>query len=146
MAFCSGCGTELAPGSATCSKCGKAQPSGIGGGAAAAPAVSTSSGLAENVAGAISYLFIPAIIFLALEPYNRNRTIRFHAFQGLFLGLASIVVHIILGMVPFIGWALLPFVSLAFLILAIIGALKAYQNSRFNIPVISEQAEKMANQ
>ena len=146
MAFCSGCGTELAPGSATCSKCGKAQPTGTGGGAAAAPAVSANTGLADNLAGALSYLFIPAIIFLVVEPYNRNRTVRFHAFQGLFLGLASVVVHIVLGMVPFIGWALLPFVSLAFLIIAIVGAIKAYQNSRLNLPIISEQAEKMANQ
>ena len=54
--------------------------------------------------------------------------------------------HMVLGMIPFFGWALLPFVSLAFLILAIIGAVKAYQNQRFNIPIIAPQAEKMANQ
>jgi uncharacterized membrane protein len=81
-----------------------------------------------------------------LEPYNRNRTIRFHAFQGIGLALASILVHIVLGMIPLIGWAFLPFVSLFFLIVAIIGAVKAYQNGRLNIPIISPQAEKMANQ
>ena len=144
MAFCSGCGTEIVDNAVACPKCGRAV--GTGGGVAAAPATSTSGGLDENIAGALSYFFIPAIIFLVIEPYNRNRTIRFHAFQGLGLALASFVVHIVLSMIPFIGWALLPFVSLAFLIVAIIGAVKAYQRGRFNIPIIAPQAEKMANQ
>ena len=144
MAFCSGCGAEIAENSVACPKCGKAV--GVGAGTGAAPATVTSAGLDENIAGALSYFFIPAIIFLVIEPYNRNRTIRFHAFQGLGLALASLIVHIVLGMIPFIGWALLPFVSLAFLIVAIIGAIKAYQRGRLNIPIISAQAEKMANQ
>jgi uncharacterized membrane protein len=146
MAFCSACGAELAEGAVACSKCGRAVS--VGGGTAAAPYATstTNSGLADNIAGALSYFFIPAILFLVLEPYNRNRTIRFHAFQGIGLALASILVHIVLGMIPLIGWAFLPFVSLFFLIIAIIGAVKAYQNGRLNIPIISPQAEKMANQ
>ena len=145
MAYCSACGAEMADGSVACAKCGRAVN--VGGGAAAAPATATaSSGLADNIAGALSYFFIPAILFLVLEPYNRNRTIRFHAFQGIGLALASILVHIVLGLIPLIGWAFLPFVSLAFLIIAIIGAVKAYQNGRLNIPIISQQAETMANQ
>src|SRR4051812_589844 len=98
MAYCSGCGTEIADNSVACPKCGKAVSTGAGVGAA--PAATTSAGLDENIAGALSYFFIPAIIFLIIEPYNRNRTIRFHAFQGLGLALASIVVHIVLGMIP----------------------------------------------
>jgi uncharacterized membrane protein len=134
----------MVEGAPVCAKCGRAV--GIGAGAAGPAATSVNAGLSENIAGALSYFFIPAIIFLCIEPYNKNRTIRFHAFQGLGLAIASFVMHLVLGMIPFFGWALLPFVSLAFLILAIIGAVKAYQNQRFNIPIIAPQAEKMANQ
>ena len=38
--------------------------------------------LAENIAGALAYLtFIPAIAFLVLDPYNKNRFARFHSVQ-----------------------------------------------------------------
>jgi uncharacterized membrane protein len=109
-----------------------------------APAQS-SGGLAPNLAGALSYLFIPAIIFLAIEPYNKDRTIRFHAFQGLFLGLASIVGHIVLSFIPILGWILMPFWGLAIFVLAVVAAVKAYGNNKFRIPVIADMAEKQAN-
>jgi uncharacterized membrane protein len=109
-----------------------------------APAQS-SGGLATNLASALSYLFIPAIIFLVMEPYNKDRTIRFHSFQALFLGVASIIGHIVLGMVPFIGWIILPFFSLAVFIVAVVAAIKAYQGSKIMLPVIGAMAEKQAN-
>jgi uncharacterized membrane protein len=109
-----------------------------------APAQS-SGGLATNLASALSYLFIPAIIFLAIEPYNRDRTVRFHAFQGLFLGIASIVGHIVLSFIPIIGWIIMPFWGLAIFILAVIAAVKAYGNSKFKVPVLGDMAEKQAN-
>ena len=44
-----------------------------------APATSApSTGLTDNVAGLLAYVtIIPAIIFLVIEPYNRNRFVRF---------------------------------------------------------------------
>ncbi len=147
MAFCSNCGANIAEESGFCSKCGKPVGQGAGGGAATAAApAATSAGLAENVASALCYLFIPAIIFLCIEPYNKNKTIRFHAFQDLGLAIISIVGHIILGMVPVLGWVLMPIFSLLIFIVAVICAVKAYQGGKFKIPVVGEQAEKMANQ
>src|SRR3954467_12690667 len=125
MAFCSGCGAQMADGAAICAACGKGQS--VGGGAAAAPAAAAqSSGLNDNIAGLLAYLFIPAIIFLVIEPFNKNKLVRFHAFQGLFLGLVSVAGHIVLSFIPFIGWALLPLFSLVIFVIAIFGAIKAY--------------------
>ena len=143
MAFCSGCGAQLADGATVCAACGKGQS--VGGGAAAAPAAAHSGGLQDNIAGLLAYLFIPAIIFLVMEPYNKNKFIRFHSFQGLFLGLVSFVGHIILSFIPFIGWALIPLFSLAIFILAIVGMVKAYGNQKWKIPVIGDMAEKQAD-
>ena len=40
------------------------------------------SGLSDNAAGALAYVtFIPAIIFLIVEPYNKNSYIKFHSWQ-----------------------------------------------------------------
>ncbi len=39
---------------------------------------------------------IPAIIFLVLEPYNKNRFIRFHSFQSIFFCVALIALSVAL--------------------------------------------------
>ena len=72
----------------------------------------------------------------------RDRFVRFHAFQALFLGLASIAGHIVLSLIPVLGWSLIPLWSLLILVLAVVGAVKAYQNQTWRIPVIGEFAEK----
>lgn len=80
MAFCPSCGAQLADG-ASCPKCvGNANATG-----AAVATHTTAGGLEDNVAGALAYVtIIPAIVFLVLEPFNRKRFVRFHAFQCLF--------------------------------------------------------------
>ena len=127
----------MADGATVCAACGKSQ-------VAAPAAAPATSGLNDNVAGLLAYLFIPAIIFLVLEPFNRNPFVRFHAFQGLFLGLTSIVGHIILGFIPIIGWILMPFLSLAILVLCVIAAIKAFQNQKWHVPILGDMAEKQA--
>jgi uncharacterized membrane protein len=109
------------------------------------PEATAQSGLSDNAAGALAYVaIIPAVIFLIVEPYNRNSYIRFHSWQSIFLCVAAIAIHLVLGMVPIIGWILVPFVSLAFLVLWIILILKALKGERFKLPVIGDLAEKQA--
>jgi hypothetical protein len=78
MPFCPSCGASVS--GAYCQHCGAA----IGSGSGPSPASAANSGLPNNVASALCYLlgFITGIIFLALSPYNRDKTIRFHAFQS----------------------------------------------------------------
>ena len=143
MAFCPSCGTQLADG-ATCPKC-----------AAGGPSVATSApaaGLTDNVAGLLAYLFIPAILFLVIEPYNKRRFIRFHSFQCIFLAVAGFVLGIgmsILWHIPFLGWLVLfllwPLISLAELILWLFLMYQAYLGKMFKLPVIGDMAEKQAD-
>ena len=143
MAFCPNCGTQIPDGGA-CPKCAGVTPS-IG-------ATTASGGLTDNLAGALAYVtFIPAIAFLVLEPYNKNRFIRFHAFQCLFLTGALVALSIALGivaMIPFIGLLTIPVhfvIWIGAIVLAIILALKAYQGQKFKLPVIGDMAEQQAN-
>src|SRR5271157_5055288 len=115
MAFCVHCGNQMADNVAFCPNCGKPAPQ-----AAAAsyqppstpPPPAASTGLEENIAGMLAYFtIIPAIIFLLIEPYNRNRFVRFHSFQCIFGFVAVIVIDIalkiltsILHLVPVAGW------------------------------------------
>ncbi len=102
------------------------------------------SGLSDNAAGALAYVtIIPAIIFLVVEPYNRNPFIKFHAWQNIFLCIFLFVLSIfniipILGQIIFlIGWL----TALVFWIMAI---LKASRGEKYKIPVIGNFAEKQA--
>jgi uncharacterized membrane protein len=103
------------------------------------------SGLSDTAAGALAYVtIIPAIIFLLVEPYNKNSFVRFHAWQCIFLGIAAIAVQIILGIIPVIGWFILPFASLGILIVWIIAFMKALKGERYELPIIGKFAAQQA--
>ena len=88
MAFCAKCGAQLAEGMTFCGACGspvgELQPPQRW--PLPRPARQRARrGLTSNMAGALAYVtIIPAIIFLVMEPYNKDRFIRFHSFQCLF--------------------------------------------------------------
>jgi len=153
MAFCPNCGNQIPAGATACPVC-----AGAGAGAgpvAAAPAAGAQAqvgGLTENVAGGLAYVtIIPAIIFLVLEPYNKNRFVRFHSFQSIFFHVAWVILWVALGIfghIPLLGWASLllwPLVGLAGFVLWLVMVFKAYQGQWFKLPVIGNLAEQQAN-
>ena len=101
-------------------------------------------GLDVNVAAALSYFLIIAIVWLVLEPYNKNRFIRFHAIQAIGLAVVSMGLSIVLGMIPVLGWIMLIFLPLVVFVAAVICAVKAFHNEWFKLPVIGDFAEKQA--
>jgi uncharacterized membrane protein len=142
MAFCNMCGTQIADGTTTCGPCSSR--------AAAAP-VSTGT-LADNVAGMLAYVtIIPAIIFLVVEPYNKSRFVRFHAFQSIFFCVALIVLQIglsMLAVVPFVAIITIPLhllIGVGAFVVWIILLLKANQGQMYKLPVIGDLSEKQAN-
>jgi len=104
--------------------------------------VKTSSGMNQNVAGLLCYLFgwITGLIFFLIE--KENRFVRFHAMQSIitFGGLTAL--YFVLTFIPIIGWILVPFVALAQLVLWILLMVKAYQGELFKLPMIGDLAEK----
>jgi uncharacterized membrane protein len=153
MAACDKCGAVVTEGTPFCGSCGTSMTAGAG---AVAIAAAPSSGLAPNIAGMLAYFtFIPAIIFLVMEPYNKDRFIRFHAFQSLFfnaawivLWIAMIFVGIALHVIPVLGiliHLLIDFVlGIGGIILWIILVVKAYGMHKFKLPVIGKMAEDQA--
>jgi uncharacterized membrane protein len=146
--FCSNCGVQLSDNANNCPACGKpAQP--VGGSAAAAPTQASVGGLADNIGGMLAYItIIPAIVFLVLEPYNRSRFIRFHAFQSIFFFVAVVVVAVVMpfiAVIPFLGVLVWGLVCLAEVILWVLLLVKAYGGQMWKLPVIGDLAEKQAN-
>jgi len=114
--------------------------------------------MTDNVAGALCYLVgvITGILFLVLEPYNKKREVRFHAFQSIFLNVAWIVLLIVLGIVsmaigmvvPVIGSVVIGLLSfvvwIGFLLVWVILMVKTFNGSKLVLPVIGPLAEKQA--
>jgi uncharacterized membrane protein len=140
--LCPSCNTETGSNSTFCPHCGANT---VTGAAAAAAIPAQQGGLSETAAGAIAYVtIIPAIIFLAMEPYNHSSFVRFHSWQSIFLGVAAIALNLILGIIPIIGWLLMVPVGLGFLILWLVAIVKASKGERFKIPLIGNFAEQQA--
>jgi uncharacterized membrane protein len=167
MAACAKCGAPLLEGAGFCGSCGApvgapvaeppAAPSPGSVPTAAAGTTTGASGLTPNVAGALAYFtIIPAIIFLVVEPYNKDRFIKFHAFQSLFFNLAWVVlivgmmiVGFILALIPVVGWILDVLLWLAIglggFILWVYTMYQAYNEKKFMLPVIGKLAEQQAS-
>ena len=103
-------------------------------------------GIDENVAGALAYLVIVAIVWLVLEPYNKNRFVRFHSIQAIALAVVSTGISIVLGMIPILGWIVLLFFPLVMFVVWIICIVKAFQHQMFKLPILGDFAEQQANQ
>jgi uncharacterized membrane protein len=110
----------------------------------------TGTGLESNVAGLLCYVlgWISGIVFLVLEP--KDKFVRFHAIQ-------SIIVFGAINVASLILWGLtwIPFIWILFLIINyIVGVfalimwivlmVKAYQGTKFKVPVAGDIAERNA--
>lgn len=131
---------------------------------AATTGQSTSTGLDENLAGALTYLpvmypIIPVVLFLV---ENDNRFVKFHAVQSVLLGVAVFVLSIGLGVLATVlGFVLpdalgfgffglmfavvFPLFGLASLLALVFLMYKAYQGEMYGLPVIGGVARSVAN-
>ena len=102
----------------------------------------TASGLDENLAGLLCYVFgfITGVIFLLIE--KDNRFVRFHALQSIFVSVAIFVLNIALNLIPFLGFLLSSLLMIAALVVWIVLMVKAYQGQRFKLPIIGDMVEK----
>jgi uncharacterized membrane protein len=149
MPYCAACGSAVE--GRFCAKCGS--PAGSSGGPAPAgsgPAPAVGAPMADNVASALCYVLwmLTGIIFLVIAPYNRNPTVRFHAFQSIFASIAVFLAEIALGILfsilPFGLWFLWQFVWLAVLGLWLFLVISAYQGKQVELPVIGPLARQQA--
>ena len=112
--------------------------------------------LPVTIVAALAYLtFIPAIVFLILDPYNKNRVVRFHSVQclafwisgilaAIVLKLASLILFIIPVLGPLLVTLLDVVVALAAVVLWLVLVVKAFQGEMFKLPILGDLAEHYA--
>jgi uncharacterized membrane protein len=118
------------------------------------PSSNSTTGLSDNVAGALAYVLGPitGVAFLVME--KQSRFVRFHAMQSVLVGVVLIILNFVMNVfnavlvrIPLIGWlfalGLVMVVGLASLVLLLALMYSAYRGQEWELPVIGAEARKL---
>lgn len=102
------------------------------------PQQANQSDAEKNKAMAIVGYIIPILFFIPLVSDAKNSPFaKFHANQQLNLLIAAVVVNIVGGIIPFIGWfILLPLGTIFLIVVAIMGIINASKGEMKELPLI----------
>ena len=105
----------------------------------------SSTGLPENVAGALCYAlgFVTGLVFLLVE--RSSGFVRFHAMQSLMAFGLLAVAGLALQLIPALGSALGLVLNLFTVVLWIACMVQAWQGRRWKLPIVGDEAEKQAD-
>ncbi len=78
------------------------------------------------------------LFFLPLLVCPQSKYARFHANQALLLFIVAIGGNIILGIIPIIGWILIPLFALGIFILAIMGLINGFKGKAKRLPIFGK--------
>ena len=138
MPFCSGCGKAVGEGDSFCASCGTRQQ-GI-------PAAAVAGGMSPRTASMLCYIpflgWIASIFVLATDRFRGQRDVRFHAFQGLYLFVAWLLVDWVIKPYFHFFLPLGKILQLVVFALWIVMMIKASKEERYALPLIGELAER----
>jgi len=163
MPFCTQCGHEANSADAFCGQCGARQSAGGGPPPNSRPAAPNFNnppmhdplaGLSARTAAILCYVpaigWIAAIIVLAARKFKENHLIRFHAFQGLYLFAAWLVVDWVVNPIArFTPGPSHPIGTLlhgVLLAVSIFMMVKASHDEAYVLPIIGELAQRSATE
>ena len=109
----------------------------------------------SQVIAAAAYLgfVVTAVVFLYLEPYNKEELVRFHARQSIAFTAAWLAINIVLDVfISIFGFSflgrlladLLWLANLAFAIMWVFLMYKAYSGERYRIPYLADLADSFS--
>lgn len=147
MPYCCQCGQKVGGRDAYCGSCGARQ-------AASSPASDSLGGISPRTAALLCYVpilgWLAAIVVLASARFRRDRRVRFHAFQGLYLFVAWLIVDWVLDPLfripgpwepPF--HRLFPaLLKIAIFVAWIFMLIKTAHDDLYRLPIVGELAEK----
>lgn len=132
MAFCTKCGAQIDDNASFCPSCGANQQNGGFG-------QPQTSGKSDNdkLMGVLAYFGLLVLIPIFAE--KDSVFARYHSNQGLILFIANVIASIVSGvlsLIPFVGIAISILLSLACIVLMIIGIVNAAKGEMKPLPVI----------
>jgi uncharacterized membrane protein len=163
MAFCTQCGNQVQDTDLFCGRCGSAQASAAaawagpkpGTAGAASRPVAALGGIDARTASILCYIpivgWIASIVVLASDKFRNDTETRFHAFQGLYLFVAWLIVDWVIGPIGRISGSYMGMNPAKILKLVIFGTwifmlVKVSHREHFKLPVLGEWAEKSVSE
>jgi len=158
MPYCVQCGSGVGSGDQFCARCGGPQPSAHAGTGAAAPPHPSGfgnpafgAGISDRNAALLCYIpwvgWVAAIVVLASERFRRDTQTRFHAFQGLYLFVAWLLVEWVIS--PALWWDSFPMhrvvpegLHLVIIIAWVFMIIKVSHGEHYRLPIIGELADR----
>jgi uncharacterized membrane protein len=159
MPFCTQCGQQVGDQTRFCANCGAAQPVASGQSAfrpAAQPQARGGPGFWDRIdaytASILCYVpvlgSLPCIAVLASQRFERDRVTRFHAFQGLYIFVAWLVMtraifpflHVVPTFMPI--FPLEKILKLLLYAAWIVMLVKTSQRQSYSLPLFGELAER----
>ncbi len=147
MAFCQQCGKQLGDADKFCPSCGRPQqPSN--------PA-NFWANLSDRNATVLCYIpwvgWIPAIAVLSSHQFKANRRVLFHAFQGLYIFVAYLLVDWFVSPVfrfgPSMPGQIIPrLLTLAVFAAWIVMLIKVHNNEDYRLPILGELADRSVSE
>jgi uncharacterized membrane protein len=159
MAFCVQCGNRVGDADQFCAKCGARQKTASTRAAGPRPTADPLAGVSGRNASLLCYIpwvgWIAAIVVLASDRFRTDANVRFHAFQGLYIFVAWLMVEWVVS--PFLlasGFLIgLPFHRLGsnLLQLAVFAAwvfmlIKVSHDENYKLPIIGDLAERSVSE
>jgi uncharacterized membrane protein len=158
MPFCTQCGQQVTDADVFCANCGR-QQAGTGFRAPEPPPIPTPApdpmaGLSPRTASILCYIptvgWIAAIIVLAARKFRGEKIVRFHAFQGLYLFAAWLVVqwvvHPIVLTMPENFIRIDHILEGLILAVSIFMMIKTSHDDAYVLPIIGELAQRSASE
>jgi uncharacterized membrane protein len=155
MPFCVQCGNKVGGTDQFCGKCGTKQAAGAPGGATTQAAPDFMTGISNRNASLLCYIpmvgWVAAIVVLASERFRHETRVRFHAFQGIYLFVAWLMVEWVVRPALYIsdwhnGFAMerTIFKLLQLVIFAgwVFMLIKVSHNEDYRLPIIGELADR----
>jgi uncharacterized membrane protein len=153
MPYCSQCGNQVDAQAAFCSRCGARQPSHAAESPYTAhPTAEPFPGISPRTASICCYIpalgWVACIIVLAAQRFRNNRTVRFHAFQGLYLFVAWLLDDWVLRpiVVPIPHIPIHGIVQAVLFFMSIFMIVKAAHNEAYSLPLFGELAERSVSE
>ena len=147
MAFCVQCGNGVGDADRFCAKCGAPQKG------APRPTLDPVAGISGRNASLLCYIpwvgWIASIVVLASHRFRSDTHVRFHAFQGLYVFVAWLMVEWVVEPFAFV----MPFHRLTARLLQVVVLaawvvmlIKVSQDENYKLPIIGDLAERSVSE
>ena len=143
MPYCVNCGTGVAPSDTFCAVCGARQKT------TGTPDFVDS--LSPRTLSILCYIpvlgWIACVLVLASQRFRDDRTLRFHAFQGLYLFVIWLLIDWVISPFVFFGpgraeKVVESMLTLVIYVAWIVMLIKTSQQQHFSLPIVGELAER----